>query len=109
VCGDEFAERRSFCPKDGAALVQADARGERPATGQPMICPTCRRGYEPGARTCPKDADDLVPYSAFMDRSRRATGGGPAAQGRICPKCGAKYPPNVVFCGKDGAELVLVN
>ena len=92
-----------FCPNDGATLVDP---AEAAASGQPLICPTCRRGYGPGTTHCPTDSEELIPYALYVARTKAAAR---HEGGRICPQCGARYGKNVTFCGKDGAELVLVN
>lgn len=105
LCQKSFEDPSvGFCPVDGAQLVDAGAlRG-----GQALICPTCRRGFGEGVRFCPKDSDELVPYTLFVQRHReREAGAGDRT--KICPKCGDRYAVTVTFCGKDGAELVLVN
>jgi hypothetical protein len=105
VCHDEFDDPSlAFCPKDGSGLVETD---RAPQASQPLICPTCRRGFAPGTRSCPTDGDELVPYALFVERHREQEAGPQLA--KICPKCGDRYARQVTFCGKDGSELVLVN
>jgi hypothetical protein len=102
VCNREYDDPKlGFCPVDGAELKPP---GEESA-GQPLICPTCRRGYAPGSRICARDQTELVPYSVFIEQSKHTE----EADRRICPQCGTGYGATVRFCGKDGAELVRVN
>jgi hypothetical protein len=102
VCNREYDDPKlGFCPVDGAELKPP---GEESA-GQPLICPTCRRGYAPGSRVCTRDQTELVPYSVFIEQSKHTE----EADRRICPQCGTGYGATVRFCGKDGAELVRVN
>ena len=104
VCEREFDDPGvGFCPDDGAKLVDAK---EAAPNGQPLICPTCRRGFPAGSRQCPTDGDELVPYALFVARHRAEEG---STGSRICPVCGSRYARNVAFCGRDGSELVLVN
>lgn len=104
VCAQEFEDGTTqFCPNDGAELL----RHEDPPTGQPLICPTCRRGFVAGMKTCPTDGEELVPYALFVARHRAKEQGEEKA--KICPTCGDRYGRQVTFCGKDGSELVLVN
>jgi hypothetical protein len=71
------------------------------------ICPTCGRGYDPGVKTCPLHADDLVPASVYQLRAQQQPLA--AERGKICPSCGGRYGGEATFCGKDGTALVLVN
>jgi predicted amidophosphoribosyltransferase len=66
------------------------------------ICPTCRRGFNPGVRVCPHDGDELVPPAAVVPRAT-------PSRGKICPTCGGRFEGNAAFCGKDGTQLVLIN
>jgi hypothetical protein len=102
VCAREYDDPKlGFCPVDGAELKSP---GEE-SSGQPLICPVCRRGYAPGSRVCSRDQSELVPYSVFVEQSKTTE----EADRRICPQCGTGYGATVRFCGKDGAELVRVN
>jgi hypothetical protein len=104
VCAAEFEDgTTAFCPNDGAELLRHD---EAPG-GQPLICPTCRRGFVAGQKTCPTDGEELVPYALFVARHRAKEQG--EEKTKICPTCGDRYGRQVTFCGKDGSELVLVN
>jgi len=106
VCHREYTDpAMAFCAKDGSRLVTREAA---PAGGQPLICPTCRRGYAPGTLTCPADGEELMPYAAFVAR-HKAREAGEAALTKICPKCGDQYAKRVTYCSKDGSELVPVN
>ncbi len=103
VCDREFDDPGvGFCPEDGAKLIDTK---EASQTGQPLICPTCRRGFPAGSKQCPTDGDELVPYALFVAKKREEAAGGT----RICPVCGSRYGRDVAFCGRDGSELVLVN
>ncbi|MFW5877344.1 MAG: hypothetical protein ACOCXM_11450 [Myxococcota bacterium] len=106
VCQKDYPPGTLYCPVDGAPLDRGDPSDDRPPR-QAMICPTCRRGYAPEARFCPHDSEELMPYTAFMDRQRQETA--PDGPGRICPTCGERYAASVAYCGKDGSALVLVN
>ncbi|MEM9073517.1 MAG: hypothetical protein AAGE52_33735 [Myxococcota bacterium] len=101
VCGYDDDAGNGFCPKDGARLV--DPRDPK-TRAQGMICPACRRGYEPTAETCTHDGEELIPYSMFIARQTQA----PAVR-KICPECGTTYDAEVTFCGKDGATLETIN
>jgi hypothetical protein len=67
-----------------------------PAGGAALICPSCRRGYPPGADRCARDGSALVPYATFVQQQDRQL---------LCPKCGTRYPSATRFCGKDGSTL----
>ncbi|AKF05563.1 zinc ribbon domain-containing protein [Sandaracinus amylolyticus] len=71
------------------------------ASGEPKICPTCRRGYPPDATTCSVDGTPLVAYADFAAGKAAST----AASEKICPVCGTRYPASTRFCGKDGTTL----
>jgi hypothetical protein len=79
-------------PEPAAAPPVAAPVGPR----EDMICPTCRRGYPPGAGHCTHDDTPLVPYKEFAARADRDN---------VCPVCGERYPAHIKFCGKDGATL----
>ncbi len=102
VCGHEETGGDGYCPKDGAELVDPHDPTTR---AQGMICPTCRRGYGAEAETCSHDGDELVPYSMFVIREKRAS----VEVKKICPKCGTTYDAETTFCGKDGSPLETVN
>ncbi len=70
-----------------------------------MVCPTCKRDYDPGTKTCPADGDELVPYAMYSATAQPA----PKAKGKICPTCGGRFDGEAGFCGKDGTALVLIN
>jgi hypothetical protein len=84
---DQEAPGRNASPLDAAALPAEDD----------MICPTCRRGYPPGATRCSQDATELAPYRTFA-----SAGSGT----KRCPACARSYGAQVRFCGEDGATLV---
>lgn len=108
VCGAEYADpAKTFCEKDGSRLA-APAAGPEAPPGRALICPTCRRGFPVGTRSCPTDGKELMPYALFVERHKAQAAEG-VALAKICPKCGDRYARQVTFCGKDGAELVLVN
>lgn len=102
VCGYEEEGGDGYCPKDGAQLVDPNDPTTR---AQGMICPTCRRGYGADATKCSQDGDELVPYSMFIAREKRAS----VEVKKICPKCGTSYDAQTTFCGKDGSPLEIVN
>ena len=102
VCGYDERGGDGFCPRDGAALVDPNDPATR---AQGMICPTCRRGYGADATKCAQDGDDLVPYSMFIAREKRAS----VEVKKICPTCGTRYDAETTFCGKDGSPLETVN
>ena len=102
VCGYVEEGGDGYCPKDGAALVDPNDPATR---AQGMICPTCRRGYGADATKCSQDGDELVPYSMFIAREKRAS----VEVKKICPTCGTTYDAQTTFCGKDGSALEIVN
>lgn len=102
VCGFEEEGGDGYCPKDGAQLVDPNDPTTR---AQGMICPTCRRGYGADATKCSHDGDELVPYSMFIAREKRAS----VEVKKICPTCGTTYDAETTFCGKDGSPLETVN
>ncbi len=120
ACRREYDPGSAFCPNDANRLVPLNAGadvgpGAGGATGlgalagpSGSICPTCKRGYDPGVKVCPHDKDDLVPYALYASRQPQDTGG-TAARGKICPTCGDRFGGRVEFCGKDGTALVLLN
>ena len=69
------------------------------------ICPTCRRGFNPGIKVCPHDGDELVPPGMIT----AAVAPPPTLRGKICPTCGGRFEGTAGFCGKDGTQLVLLN
>jgi hypothetical protein len=92
----------------GGGLPENGAHAGAPTSPQePMICPTCRRGYAPGSVYCTHDSETLVPYATFAKGQSGASE--ETAQERVCPQCGGRYGPGQTFCGKDGTRLVLVN
>jgi predicted amidophosphoribosyltransferase len=70
------------------------------------ICPTCKRGFNPGVKVCPDDGDTLVPATVAGATQLIAA---PAQRGKICPTCGSRFDGTAAFCVKDGTQLVLVN
>ncbi len=69
-------------------------------SGEQLICPTCRRGYAPGAQRCTGDDSELVPYADFVRRAKEAE-----TTSTTCPSCGAKLAAASVFCGGCGSKL----
>ena len=89
-------------PSTGATTGSTAVETE-PAEGtQAKICPTCRRGYGAGERTCSRDGTALVLYAEFVQTRE-------AVVQSICPKCGTRYTGTTRFCGKDGTTLEPVN
>jgi predicted amidophosphoribosyltransferase len=82
-----------------------------PAAGAGSICPTCKRGFPAGTRTCPHDGEELVPYAVHAAVVPRPGTGTVAmvGRGKICPTCGGRFDGAAAFCGKDGTALVLIN
>jgi hypothetical protein len=74
----------------------------QPISTEPMICPTCRRGYPPDAIRCETDGTELVKYADFVAKSAAPS----SAETKVCPTCGDRFPATTRFCGKDGATLV---
>jgi predicted amidophosphoribosyltransferase len=68
------------------------------------VCPTCKRGFNPGVKVCPHDGDELVPPALAAPPPTAA-----APRGKICPTCGDRFDGVAAFCGKDGTQLVLLN
>lgn len=105
ACHREYAPGGStFCPADGNQLVAVAGHEDMLDGPSGGICPTCKRGFDPGVKVCPEDGDELVPYAL-----RGSVSAAPAARGKICPTCGGKFEGNATFCGKDGTALVLLN
>lgn len=90
--GRKKAAERANQPASGGAPSRAPARG-----ASPVVCPTCRNEYPPGAEFCAVDGNRLVPLA-------RGTGVGPA--GAVCPICGQGYDPGVAVCPKHDEPLV---
>lgn len=74
-----------------------------------MFCPQCRRGFEPGVRSCPRDDEDLIPYPVFLATYHEPSSWETEGLHKICPLCTNKYEGKASFCGRDGSELVLMN
>jgi hypothetical protein len=73
-----------------------------------VICPRCRRGFDPTVRTCPTDGVELIPYSKW--RASKLAEHRSAVHGMmICPSCAARYDPGTLFCANDGTKLEPVN
>jgi hypothetical protein len=121
ACSREYAPGSAFCPNDANRLVPLNAGpgggriagGGAGVAGMPAmppqagsICPTCKRGYDPGVKVCSHDKDELIPYALYASRQPDAAR---AARGKICPTCGSRFEGGVEFCGKDGTALVLLN
>lgn len=105
ACHREYAPGGStFCPADGNQLVAVAGHEDMLDGPSGGICPTCKRGFDPGVKVCPQDGEELVPYAL-----RGSASAAPAARGKICPTCGGKFDGNATFCGKDGTALVLLN
>jgi hypothetical protein len=62
-----------------------------------MLCPACRREYDPGSIYCPDDSNRLVPINGPL-------GTGPS--GSICPTCKRGFDPGVKICPHDQDELI---
>ena len=95
---------RAFTPVESPAAQPAKAATPAPVekapAGEQMICPSCRRGYPPGAERCEGDGSPLVPYSEFVRRAKEAE-----TTSTACPGCGAKVAGGSVFCGTCGRKL----
>jgi hypothetical protein len=105
-CRREFAGGGgAYCPYDSNRLVPIAGHQDIIAGPSGGICPTCRRGFNPGVKVCPHDGEELVP-AAMMTAAINP----PApARGKICPTCGGRFDGTAAFCGKDGTQLVLLN
>jgi hypothetical protein len=95
-----------FCPHDARRLVPR-SRMRHLGRASGVMCPRCRRAFDPGVRFCPHDATELVPLS-IVDAARapRAPTG---IMAKICPQCRGRYDLAATFCDQDGAELRTVN
>ena len=69
----------TFCPFDSNRLVAIEGHQELMVGPSGGICPTCRRGFNPGVKVCPHDGDELVP------RQLTAAGRSPP------PPCAGKF------------------
>lgn len=81
---------------------QAPTSTAPPSSAQQLICRTCRRGYPPGTAACthcPPADGELVPYSEFVDASKKAN-----STKRRCTDCGVTWDKNVNFCGDCGGK-----
>jgi hypothetical protein len=92
-------------PEGGASpMGEASPEGGASLKAENLICPQCRRGFEPGATVCPRDQTALVPYSAWREsrkKAREAANEGPM----VCPVCGSRHDPGTQFCLRDGTKL----
>jgi len=98
-------EAMTLAPSEppAAPLPRIEAPVPAPAapSSEPMICPTCRRGYAPGAQRCDGDGTTLVPYADFVRRAKAEA----ATASVACPSCGAKVAAGAVFCGSCGRKM----
>jgi hypothetical protein len=69
----------------------------------PMVCPACRREFEPGLSYCPHDAARLVPAPQMLERLH-----GKHQKSSICPRCRRAFEGRVRFCPHDGSDLLPV-
>lgn len=67
----------------------------------PMVCPACRREFEPRLRFCPFDASRLVPAPQMLERMSEGH-----RRGVACPHCGRAFEGRVRSCPHDGADLI---
>jgi hypothetical protein len=104
-CRREVPAGNSFCPFDANRLVTVRGHSELMSGPQGGVCPTCRKGYNPGVKTCPKDGDELVPAASVPPSADAPQG----VRGKICPTCGNRADGAHAFCGKDGTQLVMLN
>jgi hypothetical protein len=105
-CRREYPAGTAFCASDSNRLVAI--RGHEQLMSGPAggICPVCRKGFNPGVKTCPEHGEELVPAAVA------GAGAAPAQttpRGKICPTCGGRFEGGSTFCGKDGTQLVLLN
>ncbi len=70
-----------------------------PISGTKMMCPACRREYEPGSLFCPQDSNRLVALNSPQDLPMGPAGG-------MCPTCKRGFDPGVKVCPHDQDELV---
>lgn len=70
------------------------------APAEQWICPTCRRGYPPGAVRCSSDGSEPMPYSEFVRQAKELE-----AKPAICPSCGAHVAGGAAFCGSCGKRV----
>jgi hypothetical protein len=80
-----------------AKLAAEEAKAE--AASSRMLCPACRREYDPGSAYCPHDSNRLVPLNG-------PGGATPGPSGGICPTCKRGFDPGVKVCPHDQDELV---
>jgi hypothetical protein len=104
-CRRELPGGIVFCPFDANRLVTVRGHGELMSGPAGGVCPTCRRGYNPGTKVCPKDGDELIPPASLPAPSQATHG----VRGKICPQCGDRVDGASAFCGKDGTQLVMLN
>jgi hypothetical protein len=81
---------------EAARLSAEEAQAASPAPAR-MLCPACRREYDPGVTYCPQDSNRLVPINGPV-------GTGPS--GSICPTCKRGFDPGIKVCPHDQDELV---
>jgi hypothetical protein len=101
------ARKRAKAAEHAAAMkaheesVEKARQAEREAAtaGDRMVCPACRREYDPGSAFCPNDASRLVPLTT-------APLAAPGASGSICPTCKRGYDAGVKVCPRDKDELI---
>jgi hypothetical protein len=104
-CRREVPAGNTFCPFDANRLVTVRGHSELMNGPQGGVCPTCRKGYNPGVKTCPKDGDEIVPPASLP----APPDAGQGMRGKICPTCGNRADGATAFCGKDGTQLVMLN
>jgi hypothetical protein len=82
-----------------AAAKLATEEAQAQAASIRMLCPACRRDYDPGSAYCPHDSNRLVPMNG-------PAGATPGPSGGICPTCKRGFDPGIKTCPHDQDELI---
>jgi hypothetical protein len=82
-----------------AAAKLAAEEAQAQAASIRMLCPACRRDYDPGSAYCPHDSNRLVPMNG-------PGGAAPGPSGGICPTCKRGFDPGIKTCPHDQDELI---
>ncbi|MBN1945054.1 MAG: zinc ribbon domain-containing protein [Bradymonadales bacterium] len=107
VCQREFRSTLTTCPFDRGQLVPASStapshtQDDRLDTQRSlMLCSTCGRQYDLGARFCLFDGKPLTPYQQEEQPDEEVD-----QLVMVCPRCGAEYDEDSLFCPEDGERL----